>query len=175
MSDKTAFNTSFSCHKIVDGGYAAICDISVAKKIITEVFSKDGTCNYYLTYDRMLASDNVLAIQACNILYPSFSKKQLKRNIFQKQSPYLEDFNKFILLAIQMGVIEKTYYNNLPNATSCNTIRDAFKSHAEKNQELIMELKFIYGMLIVLGIGVNVAMVTFLIEVIWSIIGGKRL
>ena len=77
MSDKTAFNKSFSCHKIVDGGYAAICDISVAKKIITEVFGKDGTCNYYLTYDRMLASDNVLAIQACNIPYPSFSKNSL--------------------------------------------------------------------------------------------------
>ena len=74
-----------------------------------------------------------------------------------------------------MGVIERTYYNNLPNATSCNTIGDAFKSHAEKNQELIMELKFIYGMLFVLGIGVNVAMMTFLIEVIWSTIGGKRL
>ena len=87
----------------------------------------------------------------------------------------MEDFNRFILLAIQTGVIENTYYNNLPNATSCNTIGDVFKSHAEKNQELIMELKFIYGMLIVLGIGVNVAMITFLIEVIWSIIGGKRL
>ena len=74
-----------------------------------------------------------------------------------------------------MGVIEKTYYNNLPNATTCNTIGDVFKSHAEKNQELIMELKFIYGVLIVLGIGVNVAMITFLMEVIWSMIGGKRL
>ena len=85
MSDKTAFNKSFSCHKIVDGGYAAICDISVAKKIITEVFSKDGTCNYYLTYDRMLASDNVLAIQACNILYPSFSKNSLNVTFFRNK------------------------------------------------------------------------------------------
>ena len=75
MADKTVFNPSidksFSCQYIVDEGYAAICDISVAKKIITKVFGKDGTCNYYLTDDRMLASDNVLAIQACNILYPN--------------------------------------------------------------------------------------------------------
>ena len=87
----------------------------------------------------------------------------------------MEDFNRFILLAIQTGVIENTYYNNLPNATSCNTIGDVFKSHAEKNHELKLELKFIYGMLVILGIGVHVAITTFLIEVIWSIIGGKRL
>ena len=87
----------------------------------------------------------------------------------------MEDFNRFILLAIQTGVIENTYYNNLPNATSCNTIGDVFKSHAEKNHELKLELKFIYGMLVILGIGVHVAITTFLIEVIWSIIGGKIL
>ena len=73
-----------------------------------------------------------------------------------------------------MGVIEKTYFDNLPNATTCNTIGDVFKTHADKNQELIMELKFIYGMLVLLGIGVGVAIITFLTEVIWSI-GGKSL
>ena len=73
-----------------------------------------------------------------------------------------------------MGVIEKAYDNNLPNATTCNTVRDVFKSHAEKNQELKMEMKFIYGMLVIYGIGVDVAMITFLIEVIWSI-GDKNL
>ena len=82
MADKTAFdisnNKSFSCQYIVDEGYAAICDISVAKKVITKEFGKEGTCNYYLTDDRMLASDNVLAIQASNILYQSQTKKQLK-------------------------------------------------------------------------------------------------
>ena len=70
-----------------------------------------------------------------------------------------------------MGVIEKTYYDNLPNATTCNTIGDVFKTHADKNQELIMELKFIYGMLVIFGIGVVVAMMTFLTEAIWSIGG----
>ena len=73
-----------------------------------------------------------------------------------------------------MGVIEKAYDNNLPNATTCNTIGDVFKSHAEKNQELKMEMKFIYGMLVIYGIGMDVAMISFLIEVIWSI-GDKSL
>ena len=86
----------------------------------------------------------------------------------------MEDFNKFILLAIQMGVIEKAYHNNLPNATTCNTVGDVFKSHAEKNQELKMEMKFIYSMLVIYGIGMDVAMISFLIEVIWSI-GDKSL
>ena len=40
MADKTAFNKSFSCQYIVDEGYAAICDISVAKKVITKVTTK---------------------------------------------------------------------------------------------------------------------------------------
>ena len=73
-----------------------------------------------------------------------------------------------------MGVIEKAYDNNLPNATTCNTVGDVFKSHAEKNQELKMEMKFIYGMLVIYGIGMDVAMIYFLIEVIWSI-GDKNL
>ena len=73
-----------------------------------------------------------------------------------------------------MGVIEKAYDNNLPNATTCNTVGDVFKSHAEKNQELKMEMKFIYGMLVIYGIGMDVAMISFLIEVIWSI-GDKSL
>ena len=73
-----------------------------------------------------------------------------------------------------MGVIEKAYDNNLPNATTCNTVGDVFKSHAEKNQELKMEMKFIYGMLVIYGIGMDVAMIYFLIEVIWSI-GDKSL
>ena len=74
IADKTAFNKSFSCHKIVNEGYAAICDISVAKKVITNEFGKDGTCNYYLTNDRMLASDNVLAIQVSKVLYLKCTK-----------------------------------------------------------------------------------------------------
>ena len=64
-----------------------------------------------------------------------------------------------------MGVIEKTYYDNLPNATTCNTIGDVFQTHADKNQELKMELKFMYGMLVLHGIGAGVAMITFYIEV----------
>ena len=85
MADKTAFNKSFSCQYIVDEGYAAICDISVAKKVITKGFSKDGTCNYYLTDDRMLASDNVLAIQASKVLNQSRTEKQLKVTSFRNK------------------------------------------------------------------------------------------
>ena len=74
-----------------------------------------------------------------------------------------------------MGLILKSYYKNLPNATKCNSNSEVFESHEEKNVRVRVELNTIYGMLVILGIGVHVAITTFLIEVIWSIIGGKIL
>lgn len=89
IADKTVFNKSFSCHKIVDGGYAAICYISVAKKVITNEFGKDGTCNYYLTDDRMLASDNVLAIQVSRVLYLKCTEKEELKSTFFSETKSL--------------------------------------------------------------------------------------
>ena len=40
---------------------AIICDVSSATFVIANDFSKTGTCNYYLTRDKILASDNALA------------------------------------------------------------------------------------------------------------------
>ena len=85
MAEKTAFDKSFSCQYIVDEGYAAICDISVAKKVVTKGFGKDGTCNYYLTDDRMLASENVLAMQASKLIYQSLTEKQPKVTFFRNK------------------------------------------------------------------------------------------
>ena len=45
------------------GNIAAICDITSAKFVVSSDFSKTGTCNYYLTTDKVLASGNVLAFQ----------------------------------------------------------------------------------------------------------------
>ena len=73
-----------------------------------------------------------------------------------------------------MGVIEKTYYKNLPNATKCNTIEEVFKSHAYEYQKVTVELTHIYGILILLGIGVAGALTSFIIEIICSR-GGKNL
>ena len=42
---------------------AAICDVNSAKYLALEDFGKSGTCNYYLTQDKFLSIDNVLAFQ----------------------------------------------------------------------------------------------------------------
>ena len=84
--------------------------------------------------------------------------------IFQKQSPFVDDMNKIINMAKQVGVIQNSYYKNLPNATKCKTIHDVYKSHAEKNRRVIVDVNDIYGMLLLLGLGVAGAVITFTAE-----------
>ena len=48
---------------------AIICDISMVTSIMANDFSKTGACNYYSTQDKILATDNVLAFQASQLLY----------------------------------------------------------------------------------------------------------
>ena len=63
-----------------------------------------------------------------------------------------------------MGLILKSYYTYLPNATKCNTIEDMFQSHAEQNQKATVEVNDIYGMLVLLGFGLCVAHIVLLSE-----------
>ena len=74
--------------------------------------------------------------------------------------------NHFINLAEQMGLIKMSYLKHLPNATECNTIADVYKTHNQKNRTVRVELNDIYGMLILLGLGVGVALITFTAEII---------
>ena len=85
---------------------------------------------------------------------------------FQKQSPYLEEMNHFINLAEQMGLIKMSYLKDLPNSTECNTIADVYKTHTNKNRTVRVKVNDIYGMLILLGLGVGGALITFTAEII---------
>ena len=86
--------------------------------------------------------------------------------VFQKQSPHLDEMNSLIDMAKQMGLIHMSYYNLLPNATKCNTIGDVYKSHAEQNQTVIVKVNDIYGMLVLLGLGVGGALLVFIAEIV---------
>ena len=92
----------------------------------------------------------------------------MQQIVFQKQSPYLDDINSFIDIAKQMGLILKSYYKNLPNATKCNSISEVFESHEERNVKVRVELNAIYGMLVILGIGAGVALLTFITEIVFN-------
>ena len=72
--------------------------------------------------------------------------------------------NNLINLAKQMGLIEMGYYNHLPNATKCKTVNDVYESHREENHVVTMEVNDIYGMLVLLGLGVGGALLTFIAE-----------
>ena len=63
-----------------------------------------------------------------------------------------------------MGLIEKSYNNHMPNATKCKTISDVYNSHAESNHEVVVELNDIYGMMVLLGLGVGWSLATFIAE-----------
>ena len=79
---------------------------------------------------------------------------------FQKQSPFLEDMNSFIHLAKQMGQINQRFYNYLPNATVCKSN----EPHGDNDHVVIVKLRDIYGMLVLLALGMGVALTAFIAE-----------
>ena len=89
---------------------------------------------------------------------------EILRVMFQKQSPYLDDMNWIIDSAKDMGLIEKIFYKHLPNATKCDTNHEVFQSHGY-SQQVILELNDIYGMLILLGLGLSGALICFIAEI----------
>ena len=49
--------------KVLRQGDALVCDITQAMEILADTFSENGTCNYILTEDKILATDSALAFQ----------------------------------------------------------------------------------------------------------------
>ena len=43
------------------GNKAAICGISAATSVLAKEFSRSGTCKYYMTKDKIMSSDSVIA------------------------------------------------------------------------------------------------------------------
>ena len=115
-----------------------------------------------MTDDKILPSDSALAFQvirvclwclwaiACKLLF----------DFIQKQSPFLEDMNSFIHLAKVMGLINQRFYNFLPNATVCK----GKKPHVNNDHVVIVKLGDIYGMLVLLALGIGVALTSFIAE-----------
>ena len=64
-------SNSLHCNSIVEKSryIAAICDISGAIYVTANDFSKTGTCNYYLTENRIFATDQALAYPVSKLQY----------------------------------------------------------------------------------------------------------
>ena len=81
--------------------------------------------------------------------------------LLQKGSPYLDEVNELIELARQSGLF--TNINKLmPNATECATNADVQRSHMA--QDVVLKLDNIYGMIVLLGLGLVGSTITFMAE-----------
>ena len=88
----------------------------------------------------------------------------LSLDFIQKGSIYLDDFNYFIDMRIQMGFsFEKNIELYIPNATKCWTWNDVKKSHHDDNVPVI-KLEDIIGLIILLAVGFGGAMTILTIE-----------
>ena len=79
------------------------------------------------------------------------------RSQFQKGSPYLDDANKLIDIAIESGWFDAEFSKYLPNATKCLRHDDVQWSHCETDQRVVFKIDNIYGMIILLAIGLGMA------------------
>ena len=85
---------------------------------------------------------------------------------FQKGSPYLNDVNELIKFARESGVIDAELKKYVPNATECLTHDDVLKTHLEKDGRVVFKLENIYGMIILLSLGLGGSVLTLISEII---------
>ena len=81
----------------------------------------------------------------------------------QKDSPFLEDFNHLLDIKDQMGRLTKIE-DYIPNSTKCMTWQDVKASHEKDNPQVVVRLDDIYGMAILLALGLGGALVALTVE-----------
>ena len=82
----------------------------------------------------------------------------------------MDDFNHLVDLKDQMGLefSQDGIEDYIPNATKCLTWKDVKASH-ETDTSLVITLENIYGLLILLALGLGGAVVALLLECLWKI------
>ena len=76
----------------------------------------------------------------------------------------MEDANELIHRAVESGLIAEKLREHLPNATQCVSHADVQRSHYGKGQKVVFKIGNIYGMIILLSIGLGVATLTVIAE-----------
>ena len=84
---------------------------------------------------------------------------------FQKGSPYIEDFDFLIDMKDQMGLefSGEGIANYVPNATRCMRWEQVKASHSANN-DLVIRIEQIFGMLLLLSLGIAAGFTTFIAE-----------
>ena len=92
----------------------------------------------------------------------------------QKGSPYVDDANKLIDLAHQLGIINLEIQNNILNATKCSTWSAVQESHRGEGKIAAFKIENIYGMMILLAVGLGGSLIIAIVECIYNKISVKR-
>ena len=86
----------------------------------------------------------------------------------QKGSPYLDEMNRLLGLAHQIGLLrefDNFFQTSLPNVTKCSTWQDIQASHMAAAEKAVIKLEDTYGIMSLYAIGMSGGLVIFLMEV----------
>ena len=86
----------------------------------------------------------------------------------------MEDANELIDLARETGLIEAQFRRELPNATKCLSHADVERSHFGKDEKVVFKMDNIYGMIILLSLGLCVSTLIAMVELIAYKAGNRR-
>ena len=78
----------------------------------------------------------------------------------------MKDANELIHRAVESGLIAERLKYHLPNATKCVSHADVQRSHIGKGQQVVFKVGNIYGMIILLSIGLGVSTLIVIAELI---------
>ena len=80
----------------------------------------------------------------------------------------MQDANFLTQLGIEMGLFDfkRLLENHVPNATKCNTWGDVKASHRNKDHLVVLNYDDIYGLLIILAVGLSGSSIIFIAEVV---------
>ena len=76
----------------------------------------------------------------------------------------MDDANNLIHLANQMGFINKQIQNSVPNASNCLTSSAVQESHIKRDKNVVYMMEDVYGMIILLGVGIVGGITILIIE-----------
>ena len=76
----------------------------------------------------------------------------------------MEDANELINFAVESGLIAAKLQGYQPYATQCLSHADVQRSHFGQGQHVVFKMTNIYGMIILLAIGLGVATLIFMAE-----------
>ena len=85
------------------GTFGSFCELYLIQDMISKDYSSTGKCNFYLVEERLTSSLRGAAFQVNTTLIPIMMLNYFWET-FQRESPFLEDFNQLVDFKDQMGL-----------------------------------------------------------------------